>query len=139
MGFTDYADAVRAFFNTHMSANAPNVSVAWENVDNPSIPPTVGAGNEWVRFTLRGSTNFDISPGWRNNFGVVIVQCFTDLDIGPGACEDVAEIVASGFRQQRFLSGAGDFSTPRLDPIGPDGEGWYQCNVTIPFFHQEAA
>jgi hypothetical protein len=67
-----------------------------DDPDRPSDP-------EWLRVTLRSAGNAAMTVGrTREEFrGVIMTQCFTKREFGPGQCERIASAVAATWRQFR--------------------------------------
>jgi hypothetical protein len=119
-------------------------TISWPNVT--FNPPDQLPDSKWVRFNILDdpppgapySLQKSIgSPG--NNIvrytGTIVVQCFTGLGKGnlPGlALADKVEQIFNGFIGTNFkcLIGA-------TKDIGVDKNGWYQVNVSIPFYRDE--
>lgn len=150
MGLTNYANAIRSHAHTNLTAAlSPNatwgtVVQIWENLDtDPPVPDgTNWESTSFIRWTLQPNVNPWISSGYVAPEGFLIAQCFTPQNIGPDACEMLAELVADQFRttKRTFSSGAGVFFPAEVKQIGPDPEtGFFQYNVRIAFRFQEAA
>lgn len=151
MGFTDYQDALRGDFDTQMASASPSTLIYWPNVKKPlkggnttpQTPPDLSKSTApWCRHFVLTSVNTDISPGFRDDLGQVVVQCFGAPDKGPGPVEDLAETIAQQFRRRRVTISGSDvvnFSSVSVKEIGIEPEGWYQVNVTARFSRVEAA
>jgi hypothetical protein len=134
VGFTTYTDAIRVFFSTQWAANGDGTEIVYENVD---YKPTTGTG--YSLFAVRPSETTWDSPDWRSTLGAVVFAVLSPSNAGPEAAEIRAELIAAQFRKQTFLSDAGTFDEPSIEPQGPTGQGWYQVNVRVPFHYQEPA
>jgi hypothetical protein len=134
MGFTNYLDAIRSFFNTKWVANGDGTAIVYENLDYTPV-----TGTPYILFAVRPSETTWDTPAWRTTIGAVVISVMTEENAGPEATEVLAELAAAQFREQTFDSGAGSFDEPSIEPQGPDGNGWYQANVRIPWLHQETA
>lgn len=103
--------------------------------ENQSQPNTVA---DWIRTNILNSDSQQISLGsnpWFRYKGLVIFQIFTKPNIGSGRATQLADTITGLFRNTKI--GAITFRPPRVDKIGEDG-GWYQVNVSVPFFREES-
>ena len=133
MSYDTEADAIRARFNTSWGATTP---IAWPNVN--FTPP---AGEPWVRLTIRSDEAFSASlpaPTIRHRHtGMVVVQVFTPDNEGDAEARTLADQVCAIFRD---VTAGGityrgvDGSSPYVTEVGPDGSGWYQLNVWVPYY-----
>ena len=93
--------------------------------------------NEWVRVNILNSDSKQVSlgndPYFRYN-GLLIFQVFTKLNTGSGRSTIICDIISAAFRAQRI--GTIKFRSPTLTKVGENG-GWYQVNISIPFFREE--
>jgi len=134
-----------------MVANSAATLIYWEGLDKPRLPGASGASSApvkapgtapWVRFSIVTADNADISPGYRDDMGQVVVQVFGPLNVGAQATEDLAETIAAQFRRRTVTISGQDrlnFGSVRVKEIGPEEEGWYQVNVLAAFSRKEAA
>jgi hypothetical protein len=134
MGFTTYLDAIRSFFSTQWAANGDGTEVVYENLDYEPV-----TGTSYILFAVRPSDTRWTTPEWRITLGAVVFAVMAASNEGPESAETLAELVAAQFREQSFSSGSGKFDEPSVEPIGPDGRGWYQVNVRVPWYFHESA
>jgi hypothetical protein len=103
--------------------------VAWPNV---SFTPSTAA---WVRFTILNGEEARLTFGATlNNFrntGVVVVSIFSPLNIGTADVMAKADAAAAIFRD--WCGATVRCRAATIRDVGPEGQGWYQVNVTIPF------
>lgn len=132
MASTDEREAIGALFKATWPTNTP---VAWPN--RKFTPPN---GN-WVRLTVLAGDSFQLTIGsglnWFRHAGIVVVQCFTPLDIGDYEGRRLADIAAGIFRRQNIEGAVGieglQFKTPQVRVVGPDGS-WFQVNCETEFY-----
>lgn len=111
--------------------------VTFENVPDPAAVTTAkGAGNAWVRLTIRDTLSRTAGIAGDNDIleehrGLIIAQVFTRENTGTAAGRTLATSIATLYRHARF-SGI-KCQTPRCRPVGNDGFGWYQINVEVPY------
>ncbi len=145
---SDWADeraAIEGYFNTNWGTTTP---IRWENI--PFIQP--GTQNRtrqpWVALFIREATAGKASIGatpLRRSVGTIVVQIFTDLNIGTNLARDYASQVADLWRDVTITSvgttngiiaigGAHDgaFNTePHITVVGDEGNGWFMTTVTV--------
>ena len=143
--WTDERAAIEAYFNTNWSTTTP---IRFEN--SPFVQP--GTQNRlrqpWVALYIReavgGRASIGVRP-LRRFLGTIIVQIFTDLNIGTNLARDYASQVADLWRDVTItgvgttngiiaIGGAHDGafnSEPHIDIIGDNKDGWFQTNVTV--------
>jgi hypothetical protein len=129
MKFKALEAAVRAHFNTQWNSLT---SIAWPDV--PFTPPNA----TWVRFTLKNNAGFQATIGapgsnMLRRIGVVYIQVFQKEGQGSTDARSKADTAADIFIANG-LSGV-TFSNVNVRDIGPDGNGWYQVNVSAEYRH----
>ena len=124
MGTTNCKDALRGDFDTRMAANASTTLIQWDNREKPHFggnttpqdPPDLSTATApWVTYTIRTAGNFNVSPGFRDDVGSVVVQVFGAPNKGPAPVEDLAETVRAQF-VRRTVSQSRSFNTPVKRP-----------------------
>lgn len=119
---------------TRFSQQIGTTPVAWPNV---AYVPIVGT--LWVRFNVVDGESTRTTIGATTNnvrsLGLVIVQIFAPLDKGNAAALAKADAVAAIFRD--WCGSTVRCRTPSIKEVGPDGNGWYQVNVSVPFQRDE--
>lgn len=119
--------------------------IAWPNIAF-NAPKVNDTNAQWIALFINddpppaapGSIQRSIgSPGHNivRYTGTIIVQCFTALAIGNLPVLTLADKV-----EQIFNKWEGSYVKCRIattKDIGPDKNGWYQANVTIPFYRDE--
>lgn len=119
----------------YIQANAIAFSgfeIAYENVS------MTNASRDWVRVNILNSGSEQISMGNNPYYryrGLLIFQIFCKLNTGVGKSTRLADEISDLFTSQR-ISGI-TFQTPSKDSFGEVG-GWYQSNVSIPFFREDS-
>jgi len=122
-------NALRARFESQWANTTP---IAWPNVD---FKPT--DESPWVRFSIVSTDVRQASFGAATNFyrhpGVIIVQVFTPILQGDKEALQLADQVASIFRNWSDAANRIRFlSPPSVKAIGED-KPWYQVNVSCPY------
>lgn len=95
-------------------------------------------GTPWVRLTINEGQSNIIGIADTNlyrNLGVIIVQVFVPEGQGTASARQLADQAAAIFRGAQFGSGI-TCRAPQLANIGVI-DGWYQINVSVPFFRDE--
>ncbi len=122
-------ESARQYIEEHFSSGWLDTSIAYENV---SFSPE--EGTPWVRLTILDADSRQVSMGstklYRNN-GVIVVQIFVPENTGTGDARSMADQVAAIFRGTQFNGITCRAPSPRR--VGT-ANGWYQLNVSIPFF-----
>lgn len=135
MGYATAHNELRNRFNSQWGVTTP---IAWPNVKFDVPAPST----YWCRFAI---SDFTGNEGTQNSIGgitnnnrytgSVIVQLFGPLDKGNGQLLAYADQVLSIFGNW----GGTNIQCRRgyVKDIGPDGQGFYQINVTVPFRRDE--
>lgn len=116
-------------------ANKPTTEFPNEDFTPPN-PPAF-----WARFTIIGGEEqrMEIGSQTPNRFyrkpGVLIVQLFYPLAKGNNAILTKADELAALFRN--WCGNTVACGASSINEIGNDGNGYYQCNVSVPF-HQDS-
>ena len=127
MNFGQAEAAVRKYFNAQWDKLT---DIAWPDMDFDTPNET------WVRFSMKNNDGFQASfgnPG-NNRFrrkGMVYVQVFQKEGKGSTDARAKADVAADIFMADE-LSGVTFYNVNAKD-IGPDGNGWYQWNVSAEF------
>lgn len=132
MSFATAAASVREYFNTRWSAVGDGTAVVYENV---SYDPTIGTA--YLIFGVRPVESAWVAPGWVDSTGAVVVAVMSPSNAGPEAAETTAALVAQALSRQKD-SGI-QYYEGSVEPIGQDGQGFYQCNVRVPFTYEAVA
>jgi hypothetical protein len=134
--FRDERDALQDRFSDAWDADA--YPVVYENADVQDMPQ----GVPWVRFFVKpGQGNPAALGGQFHRWaGVVLVQCFAQVGADASLAHLVADLVADVFlssgRGVQFTTSGGSritCDTPSVSVFGPEGHGYYQVNVQIPY------
>jgi hypothetical protein len=145
---SDWADeraAIEAYFNTNWGTTTP---IKWENATFVTPGTQNRTRQPWVALFIREAVGSRASIGvtpLRRFVGTIIVQIFTDLNIGTNLARDYASQVADLWRDVTItgvgttngiiaIGGAHDgaFNTePHITVVGDEGNGWFQTNVTV--------
>jgi hypothetical protein len=130
MSFVSQQNEIRTRFNAQIGSTP----VAWPNV---TYTPTIGTS--WVRFqVLDGETeqvDFGASTKSFRSMGIISVQVFAPDNTGETAALTIADTVAGIFRN--WCGATVRCRAASIKDIGPDGNGWYQVNVSAPFQRDE--
>lgn len=107
--------------------------------DNDDFQPP--AGSDWMRLAVRhlASTQESLGGVGTRKFeriGSVVVQCFTPLDKGAAAGDNLATAARNVFEGKTFNPEAIHFFDCVVREIGPTGT-WYQVNVEAFFIYHE--
>lgn len=124
-------NAARAILAARMKTWA-TTPICWPNTD-----PLTSLNVPWVRFSVlsNGDAVSYITPGGTvAESGFVAVQVFVPSGTGDGTATTLSDSIATLFRNYS-VSGV-QCGTPRKQTVG-DADGWYQINVTIPWFYTE--
>lgn len=128
--------ALRVAVRDAMTSLARSEPVAWpnESFTAPS-PPAL-----WLRVSiLSGETERGVMTGSRSTgqrrSGRLVLQIFAPRGQGDGAALTLATSLSDELREKRLplAGGAIDLHTPSVLPLGDDGRGWWQANVSIPY------
>lgn len=119
-------------FNTDWAALTPLT------FDGEEFDPPAGS---WVRLTVRHNVSQQESLGGvgRRKFergGLVIVQCFTPLDLGRATADNLATVARNVFEGKTLTPENIRFTAVLTREIGPS-EVWFQINVEAAFTYTE--
>lgn len=122
--------AVKAALESFLATTLPTTPIAWPNVDFTPDP-----GVLWVCPTNKPGEAFEAEvgrDGLSRRTGAFIVQVFAPLENGSGDALEVAATVETAYRRQDI--GGVECGEAYSNDIGPDGHGWYQVNVVVPWW-----
>ena len=131
MAFTTYSNAIRSYFNTRWSSLGDGTYVVYENLQ---YEPTIGT--PYILLAIRPVESEWVCPGSSDSIGAVSIAVMSPSDAGPEACEALAATAASCLA--RKTDSGVQFMEATIEPIGPDGAGFYQTNVRVPWWYTEA-
>lgn len=121
------ADALQ-IIETHIQDNWTGSSVCWDNTkfDATGKP-------SWLRPTVQfgESRKLDLLKRERT-VGVLIIQVFVPLFSGLRGATQLADQIAALFRSVTVNTIV--FKVPSQTRVGDTKDGWFQVNVTIPFY-----
>lgn len=130
MSYESARDAILARFDAQWASATP---IEWpnRNFTKPS------GKDPWVRIIIQDGEAFQASFGnsganVHRHPGVIQLQVFTKMGIGNARALELADDAAAIFRGASFSGVRCRAASVR--EIGPDGHGWYQVNVTVPFW-----
>lgn len=112
----------------------PTTPTAWPNVAfDPATDAVDGDGNKvlWIRPTNKPAVSSTASFQEDKDVGVFIVQVFGPDGTGLGDVNAAAAMIESTFRRKELSGVVCD--VPYINDVGPDGSGWYQMNIIIPW------
>lgn len=121
----------KATIENHVKNNLTGTNLVYENQSQPN------SVLDWVRVNILNSDSKQVSLGNNPYFrykGLLIFQIFTKPNIGSGRAMSIADQITTIFRGQKV--GTITFRPPVTDKVGENG-GWYQVNVSVPFFREE--
>jgi len=129
MSYDAASSEIRARLKAQWAARTP---ISWPNISfkppNPAAP--------WMRFTIKEGEAQRVSIGSSTNDyrhpGIITLQLFDALGGGDGPLTRLADQAAGYF--QSWAGANVVCQTATVNTIGDDGEGWYQINVTIPYY-----
>lgn len=125
---------IRSAFKAAMDTSLPSVTVAYDNAPF-SIPTN---GSKWVRLSvLSGGSNraaLDAANPRYRHVGIVKAQIFVKPNRGDSEIRQIAETISTIFRGVAI--GDCQFRDPSIDVMGQEN-GWYQWNVSTPFYRDE--
>jgi len=129
MSYDAAAAEIRGRLKTQWGAITP---IEWPNLTfaapNPAAP--------WMRFTIKEGDAAQLSIGAdkkdRRHPGIITLQFFDGLNKGDGPLTRLADQAVDIF--QNWCGATVRCLTASVKTIGNDGQGWYQINVTIPFY-----
>lgn len=114
---------------------ANRIPVDWPNLKFTYPDPI----STWCRFRVSGGGAHRTTIGDTLNneriTGIVFIQLFTPIETGDAVIMQLADEAAEIFRD--WCGTNVMCRTPMVRPIGPDGLGYYQVNVSIPFVRNE--
>lgn len=123
-----------AFETVFKAAFEGDVEIAWENGPTPNP----GLYNEFVRFTVQfgDGQRAQIGGGLYRYQGLIMVQCFIAEGIGVSRGVARADEVSALFLDQ-IIDGA-HFNVPYVTKVPYADKGWFQVQVSCPFYFDEA-
>lgn len=123
--------AIRAYFAARWTSLGDGTAVVYENLD---YTPTTDTA--YIVFGNRPVESAWVSSGWADSIGAVVIAAMTPANEGPEDAETLASTIATCLSRQ--LDSGVQFDEATVENIGPDGQGWYQVNVRIPWYYQAA-
>ena len=132
----DVYEAVVAAYLADMTANQPEVVLAWENVkfDPDEAFPSYSEADAFTRLNFQHTPGEAGNAGLGNRYfrrgGIIIVQVFTRANTGRARSNDVVDSVLLFF-ETTSVPGIW-FRGQSPSEAGDDGS-WYQVNVSIDF------
>lgn len=138
MSYEAEGNEIRKRFKDQLTALGINTAtrVAWPNV---SFTPPNDPKSVWMRLTILGGEGTQLTIGASTNAhrfpGIIVVQVFAPTNKGDKDALAMADTVAGIFRN--WSGTTVSCGTATVKAIGPDGQDWYQVNVTIPFHRDE--
>lgn len=107
--------------------------IAWPNL-RAEEDPSEGKVPWIKRQSLSGTPqhiNINGAEGGYRTNNILVIQVFVLIGTGEIELRTLASAAANIFRGQ-IVDGV-QFFVPQVVIVGPDGTGWYQANVNIPF------
>ena len=109
--------------------NITGYPIAWDNV---SFEPSGAA--TWLRATVELGESVQVELGATSTYrrpGNVVFQIFTQPDTGDEEWTQIADMIQEFFRGQS--EDGITWRTPTINKVG-ERQGWWQVNVTCPFY-----
>lgn len=116
---------------------ATQVDLDNETFDTGQVP----VASPWLRLTIIETASMQRTIGvvgnrWWERTGRAIAQCFAPIGTGGSkVANQLAESVRLAFEGKR-ISDQLWFNETTLQPIGPDGQAWFQVNVNSQFVYE---
>lgn len=131
MSFSDEHSQIRE----RLSSQIGDTPIDWPNASfSPPDPPSI-----WLRLSILDGESFQTTIGAETNVhrsvGIIIVQIFGPANEGDKDTLAMADTVAAIFRN--WCGTTVRCRAATVKAIGPDGQGWYQVNVSVPFKRDE--
>lgn len=130
-------ESVRKEVQKHFYDNFTGVAsdkIAWDNVSYSPIE-----GQAWVRFSVQNNLSNFVSVGGPNvkvrKYGIVFVQVFTPEGNGTLLSDQIVDNVVNSLEAEQLTSGF-TLQESSVQNIG-NSNGWYQVNVSTPFYYDE--
>jgi len=133
MSLSAVCNIIRSRWNSNFSLSS---ATAYDNA--PFEKPTDDT-SAWAKFTVLPGTGSQVSLGptrFHRTPGVLEIQLFTELEKGATPALLLAQEAIELFRGVTVNEVV--FRTPYATRVGKNEEGWYQYNVTCPFFYDES-
>ena len=127
MGYDTDRIAIESRFKTIWGNTT---AIAWDNIDfNPSDD------TEWVRIAIVPGEEQFVSMGKMRKVGVIIIQIFVPEFKGSKRSNELIDLTTKTWRNKEF-SGirCREITVNRLG----QSNGWFQTNVSIPFWKEES-
>jgi hypothetical protein len=125
-------DTIKSNLFTHLN-NGVSVPIAW-----PNTPFTMPQGQVWIRPNFLQVDNFNIvvDKQVKRKTGILLIQVFAPLNKGDQEAISMVDQLDTLFTNQRINYTVCESAVPRH--IGDEGNGWYQINVNIDFWHDDS-
>jgi Bacteriophage related domain of unknown function len=132
MNYATQNTEIRARFNSIWANRIP--------VDHANMKFTAPIPSAlWCRFRISGGdgkrTTIGAPTNNYRNTGIVYIQLFAPIETGDGTLFQRADEAANIFRD--WCGTNIICRTPVVKDVGPDGLGYYQVNVSIPFVRNQ--
>ena len=129
--FADKQTALEMFIKDH--ANMAGLSLIFENVPSGETE----LYDEFLRFTIQygDSKHMQIGGNGYRHFGVLMSQIFLREGVGVARGVVLADLVSTMLRDQ-VVSGV-NLWVPYVTKIPFSEKGWFQLQVTTPFYFDE--
>ena len=124
--FEDKQTAIETFFKT----NVTGVALVFENAPTPDA-------DEFIRIAVLFGTSkrMQIGGGAYRHPGIVAVQIFQREGVGINRGVELADVVSTAFRDK--VNSEVNYQVPYVTKFPNAYEGWYQVQVSIPFYIDE--
>jgi len=129
--FAEKQIALEEYVQGH--ANMSGISLVFEN--SGSAPAEIY--QEFVRFTLQfgDSKRMQIGGNGYRHMGVLLSQIFLREGIGVARGVEIADLISSMFRDK--IVGGVNLWVPFVTKVPFSEKGWYQIQVSTPFYFDE--
>jgi len=130
--FDTVANLVRGWFNTKITTVLP-LSTGFDNAD--FTPPTSGT---WCACQVRFDGRADAAIGQPRVQGTLEAQLYGESDQGTADVQSKAASIADVFDGLQ-IGGPPvvSFFVSEIQTVGPTGRGYWQLNVSCPFYSDE--
>ena len=134
MTFSTKQTDMEEFFQAIFVAPYDVVQRVFENMPAPSAE----LYDEFIRFAVLfgDSKRMQIGGGLYRYFGVCVAQIFQKEGVGVSRGATLADVISAAYRNA--VADGVNYQVPYVTKVPFADKGWYQLQVTIPFYFDEA-
>lgn len=133
MSYETVRKEIQAYFANNFDGVTSD-KIAWDNV---SFTPE--EGEAWVRFSVQNNLSNFISIGGPSvkvrKLGIIFVQVFVPQGQGTLLADQIVDKVSNTLEAEQLTSGF-TLQETSVQNVG-NNNGWYQVNVSTPFYYDE--